>query len=191
MTLPALLLIDIQNGFDDLPYWGGRRNNLTAEQEAARLLDTWRRADAPVFHIKHDSSTPNSRLAPGQHGNEIKSIVKPLGDEPVIGKNVNSAFIGTNLKERLEQQKINTVVLAGLTTDHCVSTTARMAANLGFNTIVVSDATATFDRQSETGKKFDAQLIHETALSSLNGEFATVLTTEQTIKAFHERNLAK
>ena len=91
---------------------------------------------------------------------------------------MNSAFIGTDLKDRLDQAKIKSVVIAGLTTDHCVSTSARMAANLGYGTFVVSDATATFDRVSSEGKRFSAEIIHETALASLDGEFATIISTK-------------
>ena len=96
-------------------------------------------------------------------------MVKPLKNEIVIKKQVNSAFIGTNLKEQLDEAKITRLVIVGLTTDHCVSTTTRMAGNFGFNTYVVSDATATFNRQGTDGKNYSAELIHETALASLNG----------------------
>jgi nicotinamidase-related amidase len=91
---------------------------------------------------------------------------------------VNSAFIGTNLKELLDNEKITKLVIVGLTTDHCVSTTARMAGNFGFDTFLVSDATATFNKKGIDGQNFSAELIHETALASLNGEFATVVTTD-------------
>jgi nicotinamidase-related amidase len=90
---------------------------------------------------------------------------------------VNSAFIGTNLKELLDNEKITKLVIVGLTTDHCVSTTARMAGNFGFDTFLVSDATATFNKKGIDGQNFSAELIHETALASLNGEFASVVTT--------------
>jgi nicotinamidase-related amidase len=177
----ALILIDIQDGFDDTSYWGNR-NNHEAEKNAARILDHWRDLKMPVFHVQHNSTNPKSKLAPGQAGNNIKDIVKPKGAEPVIGKNVNSAFIGTNLKERLDKDNITSLVVVGLTTDHCVSTTVRMAGNLGFTTYVVNDATATFDKTSESGEIFPAELIHKTALASLHGEFATVLSTAQLLK---------
>ncbi|HEY0653912.1 MAG TPA: cysteine hydrolase family protein [Chryseosolibacter sp.] len=190
MKNTALIIIDFQDGFDDQAYWGGNRNNPAAEKNTRKVLDTWRELGLPVFHVKHNSTNPKSRLAPGQPGNAIKEIVKPIGDEPVIPKKVNSAFIGTDLQKRLESQHIDTVVLAGLQTDHCVSTTARMAANLGFTTIVLSDATATFDRTSSTGEKLSSQVIHDINLASLHGEFATVLTTEKFLEQVRKNEYA-
>ncbi|MEQ9442624.1 MAG: cysteine hydrolase family protein [Cyclobacteriaceae bacterium] len=176
---PALLLIDIQKGMDDAAYWGGNRNNPEAEANAAYLLEQWRARDLPVFHIQHSSQNPESRLHASQPGFAIKDEVRPLPDEPVILKNVNSAFIGTDLQERLKAQNIITVVLVGLTTNHCVSSTTRMAGNYGYNTLVVSDATATFDREGINGEHYDAETIHLTTLASLRDEFATIVTTEQ------------
>lgn len=181
LDIPALILIDIQKGFDDIDYWGGHRNNPDAENNASRLLDFWRKNSLPVFHVKHCSTNQESRLVEGQPGNEIKDVVAPISGEPVIRKNVNSAFIGTDLKLQLEQKQIKKLVIVGLTTDHCVSTTVRMAGNFGFDTYVVYDATATFDKKGLEDKVYTAELIHETALASLDGEFATVVKTDQLI----------
>jgi nicotinamidase-related amidase len=175
---PALILIDIQKAFENLEYWGGQRNNPNAENNASELLKLWRKNELPIFHIKHCSSNPISLLNQTNEGNEFQDIVKPFSEEPIIKKNVNSAFIGTDLKERLENEKITKLVIVGLTTDHCVSTTTRMAGNFGFDTFLVSDATATFNKKGLDGQNFSAELIHETALASLNGEFATVVTTD-------------
>jgi nicotinamidase-related amidase len=177
MKNTALVLIDIQKGFSDLSYWGNR-NNEDAEQNAGKILEAWRKKGLPIFHVKHNSVNPKSKLFPGQSGNEIQDVVKPLSTEPVISKNVNSAFIGTDLKERLDRQNIKSLVVVGLTTDHCVSTTVRMAGNLGYETFLISDATATFDKTDQSGNKIPAQVVHEVNLASLNGEFATVTTTE-------------
>lgn len=181
MTLqdkPALLLIDIQKGMDDIEYWGGHRNNPDAEVNMERLLLFWRQHNLPIFHIKHNSTNPNSKLVAGQIGNDIKDIVKPIENEPVIEKNVNSAFIGTDLQQRLDHDAITKLVIIGLTTDHCVSSTTRMAGNLGYDTYLVADATATFDKIGANGKKYTAEMIHEAELASLHQEFATVLDTE-------------
>lgn len=176
----ALIIIDVQKGFDN-PKWG-KRNNPNAEKNMAKLLNAWRNTKRPIFYIQHDSVIPNSPLKPNQEGWAIKDMVKPLKDEPVIHKSVNSAFIGTDLKERLEQANLKTLVIIGLTTDHCVSTTARMGGNFGFNCYVVSDATATFDRRGYDGKYYSALEMHEVGLASLNGEFAQVLDTTALLK---------
>lgn len=175
---PALLLIDVQQGFDDIDYWGGERNNLDAEHHMKHLLAFWRANNMPVFHIKHCSTNPDSPLAKGKPGNEFQEFNTPVMHEPIIEKEVNSAFIGTDLKEQLEDQKINTLVIIGLTTDHCVSTTTRMAGNYGFHTYLVEDAVATFNKIGANGEAYSAQLIHDTAIASLKDEFATVLSAK-------------
>ena len=177
----ALLLIDIQKGLDQFEYYGGSRNNLHAEANAGRLLQYWRKNKWPIYHVKHNSTSPVSPLRKGKPGNEIKEVVKPLNDEPIIEKNVNSAFIGTNLKELLENAGIKKLVIAGLTTEHCISTSVRMAGNLGFATFLISDATAAFAKVGLDGKKYPAELVHEITLANLNGEFATVINTDELI----------
>jgi nicotinamidase-related amidase len=183
---PALLLIDIQKGFDDIAYWGGERNNPDAESNAAKLLAYWRANSLPIFHVQHCSTNPASPLRPGQAGNDFKEAFRPLPGERIIQKNVNSAFIGTDLKQQLDAQHLTTLVIAGLTTDHCVSTTTRMAGNFGFDTFLVADASATFNKKGVGAQAFDAELIHQTALASLNGEFATVLDTARVIQQLTE-----
>jgi nicotinamidase-related amidase len=175
---PALILVDIQKGFEDVEYWGGQRNNPDAELRASELLKLWRANNLPIFHIQHCSSIPTSLLHETNAGNAFNDLVAPVEGESIIKKNVNSAFIGTNLQTQLDSAKITTLVIAGLTTDHCISTTTRMAGNLGYETYLVADATATFNKKGVDGKNYPAELIHETALASLNEEFATIVTTD-------------
>jgi nicotinamidase-related amidase len=176
---PALLLVDLQIGFDE-PRWG-RRNNPYAEDHAAALLHAWRTAGRPVVHVRHMSTDPRSPLRPGQPGNAFKRETAPADGERVVEKRVNSAFIGTSLEADLRGAGCGGLVIVGLTTNHCVSTTARMAGNLGFATWVVSDATATFDRVGPDGVRHPAERIHQIALSDLHGEFATVVDTATVI----------
>lgn len=178
---PALILIDIQKGFDRIDYWGEERNNPDAEIYAGKLLETWRLEGLPVFHVKHCSQKRNSLLHELNEGNEFKDVVKPLATEPVIKKGVNSAFMGTGLREQLRESGISTIVIAGLTTDHCISTTARMGANYGFNVWIVADATATFNRKGINGQNYSAAMVHDMALASLNNEFASVVWTDDLI----------
>jgi nicotinamidase-related amidase len=176
----ALVVIDVQKGFD-APQWG-RRNNPQAEDNIARLLEAWRRTNRPVIHIQHMSRNPASPLRPGQEGNELKDLVRPQGREPVVRKCVNSSFIGTGLEARLRRGGIKTLVMTGINTNHCVSTTARMAGNLGFEGYVVADGTATFDRRGHDGRLHKAKDMHDIGLAELHGEFATVLETDEVLE---------
>jgi len=177
----TLLVIDLQIGFD-APRWG-RRNNPFLEERTAELLRAWRAAGQPVVHVRHMSTEPESPLRPGQPGNDFKPETAPVAGETVVEKRVNSAFIGTSLEADLRRAGCTELVIVGLTTNHCISTTARMAGNLGFSTWVVSDATATFDRIGPDGVKHAAEQIHAIALSDLHNEFATVVDTATVIAA--------
>lgn len=186
----ALIVVDVQRGLDEAAYFGGERNNPQAEANIARLIQAWRSSGRPLFHIKHNSTEPNSPLRPGQSGNDFKPEAQPNPGEPIIPKSVNSAFIGTDLEQQLRSQGIEQVVIVGLTTNHCVSTTTRMAGNLGFETILVSDATAAYDRTGADGTKFSAQVIHDTALASIHGEFAQVADTDTILAALESEEKA-
>lgn len=181
-TQPALILIDVQTAFNNIAYWGGSRNNPGAEQNIAALLKYWRENELPLFHVKHNSIMPGSLLAVTNPGNAFMDDAMPLEGELIITKNVNSAFIGTNLQQLLDEQHIKTVMIAGFTTEHCVSTTTRMAANLGYNTYVIADATVSFAKVGVNGENFDAELVHAVSLATLKDEFATIITTEQAKK---------
>jgi len=172
----ALILVDIQAGFDH-PKWGPR-NNPQAEQNARRLLLAWRAAKRPIFHVQHASRNPESPLHPSKPGFRLHPLVTPEADETVIVKDVNSAFIGTNLDQQLHAAGIHDLVICGLTTPHCVSTTTRMAGNLGFDVYLVSDATAAFQLSSPDGTPLDPEIIHRVALAELHDEFAQVVDVE-------------
>ncbi|KMY48763.1 cysteine hydrolase family protein [Peribacillus loiseleuriae] len=175
----ALIIIDVRNAFDDQKW--GERNNPNAEENISKLLKLWRNKGWQVIHIQHLSDSLHSLFHPKSDGFIIKELVKPLEDEVVLTKKVNSAFIGTNLEEFLRSSEIGTVVITGLTTPHCVSTTTRVSGNLRFHTHILSDATAAFGLKDQNDQYYDAETIHAISLATLHEEFATVLTTEQLI----------
>ncbi len=177
MIKSALLLIDVQKGFDN-PAWGAR-NNPEAESNISDILAAWREHEAPIIHVKHCSTSPQSPLHPDQPGNAFKDEALPRPGEPEFTKTVNSAFIGTGLESYLREEGLDSLVIVGLTTDHCVSTSTRMAGNLGFDVTLVSDATATFERKDTSGEYISAEDMHRVNLASLNHEFCTVMTTRQ------------
>jgi nicotinamidase-related amidase len=187
VNLPALLILDVQKGFDD-PYWG-QRNNQQAEQNMSRLLNEWRNRNGTVIYSQHLSLQPKSPLYHrNPQGTEFKDLVKPAEGEKIFPKNVNSAFIGTELQTYLDQQQIKSVVITGLSTQHCVSTTTRMSGNFGYQTYLVSDAIAAFEATDAQGKKHSAESIHEAELAMLNKEFATFITTDEILNQLGQLN---
>ena len=177
MTLDgaALLVIDVQKAIDH-PSWGVR-NNPQAESNIAALLAAWRASGGPIYHVRHDSTEPQSTYRPGQPGHDFKPEALPMAGEPVIAKQTNSAFIGTGLEAQLRAAGIATLVIAGVITNNSVEATVRMAGNLGFATFLVEDAAFTFGREDWNGAWRSASDVHAMSLANLDGEYCTVTQT--------------
>ncbi len=174
----ALLLIDVQQAFLDMEAGGARRNNPHAVDNIARLLDGFRASDAAIVHVRHASREPASPLRADRPGHAPIPAARERPGEPVVVKSVNSSFIGTGLEDLLRADGRHTLVIAGITTNHCVETTARMAGNLGFDARLVEDACYTFDRIGHDGRRETADDIHRMTLSNLDREFAAIVTTD-------------
>ena len=178
----ALIVVDVQVGFDD-PAWGPR-DNPDAEANIARLVGAWRHMDRPLILVRHDSVTPGSPLLAGTPGNELRDFVDGSRDL-FVTKSVNSAFYGDpDLHEWLQAHDVDELVVCGVTTNHCVETTARMAANLGYQVWFVLDATHTFDRLGPDGRVVPAAELARATAASLHGEFATVISTSALLEQF-------
>jgi len=174
----ALIVIDVQNAIDASYHAAhGPRNNADAERKIAQLLATWRKHQRTVIHIRHDSTFPDSAYRPGQKGNDFKDEVAPIVGETIVSKTANSAFIGTQLEERLRKSGIDTLVVTGVSTNNSVEATVRMAGNLGFNTYLVADACFTFARPDFAGRLRSADEVHAMSLANLDGEYCTVVST--------------
>lgn len=173
----ALLVVDLQMGFEDPSF--GTRNNLSCEENVARLLAGWRAQDQPVVFVRHDSDSAGSPLRPGAPGNHFKSQLEGAPDL-LVTKRVHSAFYGSpDLDQWLQERKVAAIAVCGITTDHCCETTARMASDLGYVTAFVLDATHTFDRLTPTGEPVAADEVARVTAASLDGEFAMVLATDE------------
>ena len=176
----ALLVVDVQVGFNDEQHWG-TRNNATCEENVEALISAWRAADRPVVFVRHDSVVPDSPLRPDQPGNQFKPVISGEPDL-LVTKHVNSAFYGEpDLNVWLRNNEIAGVAITGITTNHCCETTARMAGNLGYDTLFVLDATHTFDRPAFDGGVIRGDDVARMTASNLQDEFADVVATADLI----------
>ena len=186
----ALVVVDVQQGFEDLEFWG-TRNNPGADKNIASLIDVWQASGRPVVFVRHDSVGPRSPLRPGQPGNAFKDYVEArrgkggAGSELLVTKSVNSAFHGSpDLDAWLKEAGISQFAVAGIQTNMCVETTARVGGNLGYEVLFVYDATYTFGLEGPVGWRREAEeLARATAVSLHGGGFARVVTTGEVVEA--------
>lgn len=181
----ALVVVDLQRGFEDLDYWSptGRRNNPQCESNIAALVDEWRGCGRPVVFVRHDSDSAGSPLQPGKPGNAFRA---ELSGEPdlLVTKATNSAFYGEpDLHAWLRARDQKGFAVCGIQTNHCVETTARMGGNLGYHVLFVADACHTFDRLGPGGDLMTADELTRATVTSLHGEFATVVATADLVQS--------
>lgn len=151
----------------------------------------WQATGRPVVFVRHDSRKPGSPLRTGYEGNAFKEYVERRrgkgagGAELLVTKTVNSAFYGTpDLGAWLKGEGISQFVVAGIQTNMCVETTARMGGNLGYDVVVAFDATHTFDLEGPFGWRRSAdELAQASAVSLHGGGFARVVATKEVVDA--------
>lgn len=176
----ALIVIDVQMGFDDEEHFG-RRNNPECEANIGRLLEAWRAQAWPIVFVQHDSLEAGSPLAPGTPGHALKPVASGECDL-LVHKSVHSAFFGEpSLHAWLRSHGIGSVAICGIQTNVCCETTARMAADTGYDTLFVIDATHTFDLPIGGGRFISADQLSFTTASVLDAEFASVVRTAELV----------
>jgi biuret amidohydrolase len=159
-----------------------------------RLLTAFRKSKREIVFTRHgallsdgrdmiarrrlrDSDSVDATSSPtlwsrGSFEHEIVAQLAPEPDELVIDKNASSAFNGTGIDQLLRNMELQTLVIAGMATDMCVETTARDAADRGYQVIVVDDACATFFPEH-----------HNAALSALARVYTQVWSTDAVLTA--------
>jgi nicotinamidase-related amidase len=175
----ALIVVDVQQGFDD-PVWG-ERNNPAAEENIAALIEAWRAHGQPIVYVRHDSAEPGSPFTPGERGNDFQDI---LTGEPdlLVTKSVNSSFHGEpDLATWLRGEGIERVAVCGIQTNMCCETTARVAANMDFDTTFVLDATYTFGLHARDGGTITADELARVTAANLDPEFGRVVDTREAV----------
>lgn len=179
----ALIVVDVQEGFDDESFMG-KRNNPDADRNIEAIIKTWEKSRRPIVVVQHNSVSSGSVLHPSKPGNSLKPYVKSVKPDLAVTKSVNSAFYGTpDLDQWLKSSDIHQIVIIGIQTNMCCETTARMAGNLGYEVIFVPDAMHTFDATGPDGVVISADEITRATVASLfDGEFAKIASTEEILE---------
>lgn len=174
----ALIVVDVQEGFDDEAFMG-KRNNPDADQNIETIIKAWEKSRRPIVVVQHNSNSSGSVLNPSKPGNALKPYVKKVEPDLAVTKSVNSAFYGTpDLDQWLKTSDIHQIVIVGIQTNMCCETTARMAGNLGYDVIFIPDAMHTFDATGPDGVVISADEITRATVASLfDGEFAKIAST--------------
>ncbi len=200
----ALLIIDMQRDFLELGGFGAALGNDVGQLRRAiapsqRLLAAWRTAGLPAIHTREGHRADLSDLPPskyergrgetrigdagpmgrilvrGEPGHAIIPELAPAPGEPVIDKPGKGAFFATDLHAILANRGIRQLVVAGVTTEVCVSTTVREANDRGYDCLVLADCTASYRPE-----------FHDSALamvSAQGGIFGWVGTSEDVLAA--------
>lgn len=179
---PALLLIDIQNFYFE--HEGSRLDDAKPSAlNARRVLQLFRELGLPVFHIAHRATFPECKPGRTEYLRRIYKEVEPLKSEPVIWKDYPSAFLETTLQKQLDEKHIDSLVIVGMMSQMCVSTTARAAQDHHYDVTVVHDACAA-PALRFMGEQIPAKTVHAAHMAALEGFFATLKSTDELVDAF-------
>lgn len=162
----ALLVIDIQNTYLEVPddpqearRWAPffDRMNQTVIPNTAKLMSWARHKDLEVIFARiacqkddgRDRSLSQKKpgfnyllLPKDRQDSQMVDALAPQGDEIVVTKTTDSALTGTNLRLMLHNMGIKDVIVAGIFTDQCVSSTVRSLCDESFGVVVVEDCCA-------------------------------------------------
>jgi nicotinamidase-related amidase len=175
----ALVIIDAQNTYcEGVMKLEGMEKAL---QECRVLLDRFRKAGRPVFHIRHDAGLGSPYDVTSPIG-QIVDLLAPAQGEPVITKNYPNAFAGTELEALVEKAETKNLILVGFMSHMCVNSTARGAFSLGLNPTVVASATATRALPYKvTGEVIPASALNAAALAALGDLPAAIVGTPENV----------
>ncbi len=166
MNNTALIIIDIQND-----YFSGGALKLDgvdlAAKNASELLNVFRNKNLPIVHIQHENLKPEMGfMLPGTFGQEINDNVQIKNNETCFTKHYPNAFWQTDLENHLKSLNVEHVVIVGMMTHMCVSSTTRAAIERSFSSTVIQDACATKSIEFN-GEVLPAEIVHKTALAEL------------------------
>lgn len=176
----ALLVIDFQN-----EYFTGKLpipDAALAMQNAQRLIQFADDHNITVIHVQHVSPVGSPIFALGQNSVDIHPDIQPQAHHQLLQKPSVSAFVSTDLDQRLKQLGIEQLIITGLMTHACVTGAARDAVPLGYRVIVVEDACATRSLEQSGKACISYQSLHSVALAALADIFASILTSDEVLQ---------
>ncbi|MFC4322657.1 cysteine hydrolase family protein [Litchfieldia salsa] len=165
-----LLVVDVQTGLvKEHPY-----NEEVVISNIKALISLARNSNIEVLYVRHDDGV-GEELEYGTDGWQIYHEVAPNNGERIFEKHYNSVFFKTDLKEYLETQKIDTIILAGLQTEYCIDATLKSAFDHGYKVIIPEQTNSTFDNEYLSGEKL-YEFYH---YKIWNNRFANVLPMDK------------
>jgi nicotinamidase-related amidase len=150
-----------------------------APERIATLLADARANGVPVIHVHHDDPSPDSPFRKGQPGGAPMACATPRPDETILWKHGSSAFHGTGLDPHLRGLGVTELVVAGAVAAFCVTSTVRMASDLGYRVLLPQDALLGFDLPAHDGGRIDAATVQRVTLSILGADFARLTTVAE------------
>jgi nicotinamidase-related amidase len=142
-----------------------------------KIIHESREKNIEVIYIRHDDGI-GSELTKGTDGFEIYEEFKPINEEKIFDKEVNSAFKGTGLLEYLIGKDEKNIVIVGLQTDYCIDATIKCGFEHGFNIIVPAYANTTVNNKfmsAEQSYRYHNEFMW-------NGRYAECISLTETIK---------
>lgn len=177
----ALVVIDTQKAFVADRDAGYPWANPQAPARIADLIAGFRAKGLAVVHVHHHGLDPEDSFHADNPLSAPMDEAAPLPGERVVIKHGSSAFIGTGLEDMLRDAGFTRLVLAGGAANYCVESTARMAGNLGFDTVVVGDALINFQKTLRDGRVMPPGDVLAMTLANLSGDFAEIALTQDVL----------
>ncbi|WP_019938149.1 cysteine hydrolase family protein [Bordetella sp. FB-8] len=183
----AVIAIDIQESFRQLPFWSDA--NLPAFVRATQgLLDTAAARGIPILQVFHIHGPEKPASVFSRDSGHVKTLAELKMPQPadVFYKKVHSSFYGlddagTSLQTWLREHGIEEVIICGIRTEQCCETTARHASDDGFKVKYAMDATLTFAMTSPSGRVYTPQEIKDHTELVLVNRFARILPAAQAL----------
>jgi nicotinamidase-related amidase len=177
MMRSALLVIDVQRSFEQRPFW--QESHLPAFQQALnRLIAGCQARDVAIVDVFHVAEQGPFSLQSGwvtpmpflQHHPQL-----------TVYKHVHNALTDSGLHQWLQEQQITHLLIAGMRTEQCCETTARVASDLGYQVSFITEATLTFAMTHTEGTTFSPEQIKTHTELVLAGRFANIYLVDEVL----------